>query len=382
MTMRAVRSWMGSLRRAGIGPVRQIGPVRRLLNIPQRMHESIVEAEVGDESVDRLHLEDTVEYLPAQPLDEKDAGYCSELAAPASPRRQFVARLPRGRVWGKLGTVVTRDEVMLDEVSHAYGLKGWNNPIWKKPWLRHPERLRGLTLSLAGPGGGNYFHWMCQLLPKFALVAEAGIDPSELDHIIVSTPLLRFHRETLHRLGVDPGKVVVMEPASHYECDSLMATSYLTAGSAPWAIRFLRELFGVTGTPELRLYISRSDALKRRVSDESELVDRLQQHGFESVVLSGMSVADQAALFASAAIVVAPHGAGMTNIVFATPGIHVIELFYPSWVKGSYYMLAHQCGHRYRFTVGIEQKSGDCSIAAETVVQAVGSIASQRVQGE
>jgi capsular polysaccharide biosynthesis protein len=53
-----------------------------------------------------------------------------------------------------------------------------------------------------------------------------------------------------------------------------------------------------------------------------------------------MPVPQQATLFASAATVVAPHGAGLANLVFCAPGTRVVELITPAWVRATYWQLA------------------------------------------
>jgi capsular polysaccharide biosynthesis protein len=60
-----------------------------------------------------------------------------------------------------------------------------------------------------------------------------------------------------------------------------------------------------------------------------------------------LSVAEQAQLLGSARCVVAPHGAALTNLVFAPPGALLLELFHPQHKNRCYVNLAAACGHRY-----------------------------------
>jgi capsular polysaccharide biosynthesis protein len=81
---------------------------------------------------------------------------------------------------------------------------------------------------------------------------------------------------------------------------------------------------GATG--RRRLYVSRSDAGKRRVTNEPALVERLARLGFEAVTLSDRSFEEQVELFRSAVSVVGPHGAGLTNLMFSAEGTVLVEL--------------------------------------------------------
>jgi hypothetical protein len=83
------------------------------------------------------------------------------------------------------------------------------------------------------------------------------------------------------------------------------------------------------GGPKRRLYISRDDASTRRITNERDIMARLEAFGFERLVLSDMPVEDIVSVFANAEIILSPHGSGLTNILFAPPGSQVIEIDHP-----------------------------------------------------
>jgi capsular polysaccharide biosynthesis protein len=63
-----------------------------------------------------------------------------------------------------------------------------------------------------------------------------------------------------------------------------------------------------------------------------------------------MSVAEQIRTFAGASVIVSPHGAALANLVFASPGCTVIELFPPGCVLPDYWRLASSVpGVTYRY---------------------------------
>ena len=67
-----------------------------------------------------------------------------------------------------------------------------------------------------------------------------------------------------------------------------------------------------------RIYISRADASYRKVANEEEVMSYLAPLGFERVVMTGLSVREQARLLQQAKVVIGPHGANMTNIIFVS----------------------------------------------------------------
>src|ERR1035437_3029876 len=143
-------------------------------------------------------------------------------------------------------------------------------------------------------------------------------------------------RETLRVLGLSDGSLYE-STGEQLQCDRLLFCSRLgrPMNTPRWAIEWLRSRFlrnppAKTGRCK-RLFVSRRNAAKRRLVNEQEIEALLQADGFETVVLEGMPVVEQARLFAGAEIIVAPHGAGLANVVFSR-NAKVIEIFEPSWV--------------------------------------------------
>jgi capsular polysaccharide biosynthesis protein len=72
---------------------------------------------------------------------------------------------------------------------------------------------------------------------------------------------------------------------------------------------------------------------------EEALFELLEQRGFVRIEPGGMSVRDQIDHFAAAEVVVAPHGAALTNLVFARPGVKVLEIFPASYVNSCFWAI-------------------------------------------
>ena len=207
----------------------------------------------------------------------------------------------------------------------------------------------------------NYCHWLIDALPRLAVLrAFAGAAPVT----VAVTPLTAaFQRETLHLCGFDDAHIVELGPMQALRAEHLLATSDLPAPphpafkAAPWALRFLREHVGGlpgsrTARPDgRRLYLSRNDGVGRRILNEEELLRALAPLGIERETLDGRTVRAQAALLAAARFVVAPHGAGLANIVFMPPGAALLELFPRSYGTPAYYVLAAGARLAYGYMV-------------------------------
>ena len=141
-----------------------------------------------------------------------------------------------------------------------------------------------------------------------------------------------------------------------------MVPSYPAAAAQyrPWQVEFLRTSFlpaagdnhSSPSGEKRRIYISRGDATYRRVLNESQVIDVLLRCGFEVVQLADFSFTEQVALMNSAEAVVAPHGSGLTNLIFCAPGTKVVEIFSPEMVALYFWKLADLCDVNYFYTVG------------------------------
>lgn len=79
--------------------------------------------------------------------------------------------------------------------------------------------------------------------------------------------------------------------------------------------------------PEKCIYISLAKARRRRVANEQKVCDILQPRGFLPVFAEDIAISEIGVLVRGADTIVVPHGAGAANVVFARPGIQVLELF-------------------------------------------------------
>lgn len=76
-----------------------------------------------------------------------------------------------------------------------------------------------------------------------------------------------------------------------------------------------------------RVFISRQDALSRKIINEEEIFNVFEKYGFKKYVLSSLSIKEQIALFHQAETVVATNGSSLTHIIFAQSNTNIIEIF-------------------------------------------------------
>ena len=188
---------------------------------------------------------------------------------------------------------------------------------------------------------------MLDVLPRIEILRQSGL---KYDHLIANIGL-PFQRETLAALGIRD--VISPAPLHRISAEKLLIPSLpgQLGVPSPFAMQFVRQSFGLVATPHRKLYLSRGDALTRRVANEAEVLAALP--GFEVVLLYGMSVAEQAQIFAEAAAVIGPHGAGFTNAIFMQPCALLIEFMPETYFNDCFEVVAQHVGLLYR-RVGCE----------------------------
>ncbi len=269
----------------------------------------------------------------------------------------FVATVPDGRFCQNTA-VISPDNKLLSDVSFFVRVdpkNPTNHPVFYKK-IPPLQKLDGTVAVLSAMGANTYFHWMIDVLPRIDLLRRSGIPLEQIDYFIVNGIHLPFQQETLDILGISREKALDgTNEYPHIKADRLVVPSsprHGTCNIGKWAFDFLREEFLGTEISKKseqteRIYINRSRANRRKVINEPEVIDFLNKFGFQSIALESISVAEQARLFASAECVIAPHGAGLTNLVFCSPGTKVIEIFSPNYVSVSYWNISNQVGLNY-----------------------------------
>jgi hypothetical protein len=263
--------------------------------------------------------------------------------------RTYVLALDDARVWGPDFTVIANPDTVLADLTNALGVAPEQLPVLRRPYLGRPEFVPGTTATIGARYASSYFHWMFDLLPRLDVLVRSGVG---FDRLLVPDALA-FQRETLEAAGFPAARRLSAAPDAYLHLERLVLPSMPgTPGQAPpAACAYLRRLFASDiGERQQfrRLYVSRNDTNRRHLTNEAEVVAALQPYGFEAVTMSGRSVSAQAALFAEAAVVVAPHGGALTNLVFCQPGTKVVELFPGGYTPVCFWTITEALGLDYR----------------------------------
>lgn len=243
----------------------------------------------------------------------------------------FVVGLLGGKIIGDAKLACTSSDIVIDNIQFLYGNSSPQHDfVLKQRRLRWSRKLEGTALLLAASNAENYYHWLFDSLPRLKLIKQSGFDLTEIDWIVLDRSRNSFQLEGLKHFGISETKLQRCSKRTIIECERLIVSSMPGRLGYPprWVIDFLRAEFWPTKVPprHRKIYISRALSRGRKIENESDILGVLEAMDFEIVRAEHLSFEQQVKLFYEASHVVAPHGAGMSNIAFCQPGTRVLEL--------------------------------------------------------
>lgn len=215
---------------------------------------------------------------------------------------------------------------------------------------------RGVLLHNCWARG--YFHWITEMLTRLEGVEHYRERTGEQPTLVLGPDPPKFQTDSLRLLGYDAEDWIEWDGTTtvvnRFVVPSMRRGTNRGSKVGLVAHRWLSERLREAAVDRVdtdrfspRVYVSRADADRRRVINETDVLEVLSAYGFESYRLADMSVAENVALFSQAEVVVAPHGAGLTNLLF-TADASVVELFRPNNTP-TYFVLAQHAGHQHRY---------------------------------
>ena len=211
----------------------------------------------------------------------------------------------------------------------------------------------------------QYFHWFIDCLPRIWMFKNQS--PWAKPEKWLIGPMDRaFHLPSLELFDIDQKDCIWFQGDTVAAFDKLVTPAFtfeeplktmrpgFQSGTfhKGWSAPYVTDLrdramtrYGLKQQSDLLIYITRKDAGHRQIRNEAALLDLLDAHGFLRVVAGELSFQQQVELFSRARGIVAVHGAGLTNMLWAAPGCTILE-FQPDQLGDvGYRFLAQICGH-------------------------------------
>jgi Capsular polysaccharide biosynthesis protein len=269
-------------------------------------------------------------------------------------RRAVVIRC--AEIQGSTGSVVLPSRSATVTVNG--GAPNWN--FARPRFLRTDNRITGLAIHSSRTN--NYYHFLVEnALPILDALERYHIDNATVIHYGQSKVQNDFY-ETLAKIWSGL-RVYTIRDNESVSIDEVLFLVSRTA-NAEWApiarsmAERLAEVFRIAyglpspGRASRRIFLSRSNAKIRRLTNEAELIEIARQRGFEPFVAHDGNHREQVGRFAEASHIIAVHGAGLANLIFAPKGARVLEIFPENFTKSTFAWMAARLGLDYQWIVG------------------------------
>lgn len=251
----------------------------------------------------------------------------NETIDPKNPKRLFLEKNP--------------ETTLIEEgVNYPFSIK--DKIRAKIFYVRNKYNEHDLGYLFTGPWVNNYFHFLIDYSLKYNELAGSGVITQEYD-IIYHNKMRSWQSIYYDLLGIDSNRLVGSRNTPMRVNRLLISSNqrhrFAVSNSAIQGLKntIFTRLEMEQKKPRKRLYLSRRTAKVRRILNEDEVISRLEAQGFQAVQPETLTIPDQIKLFSEAEAIVAPHGAGLTNMIFAASP-KIIELIPADLFKFGYFI--------------------------------------------
>ncbi len=237
------------------------------------------------------------------------------------------------------------------------------------------------AITICLPFTNNYYHWLIEVIPKFQFINNL---PSEFDDypLLVNGRVKKVPQllDVLKIYQTKQREVVYLDAGTNVKADNLVVIDALSwilldlrhgeknlltdSVIHPLAISFLRSILPINNKYSKwgeKVYLSRKNQALRKFN-EQEVIDVLEQRGFDVIFPEQLSFLEQVALFNAAKFIVGATGAALTNLVYCKPNTKAICLISTNWNLGYFSNIAHQVGVDLKYIVSNYDKDEGANI--------------------
>ena len=301
---------------------------------------------------------DPPEPWPIVPCQASGCVDCQALPPPEDPPL-YLHTIPNGRIWVQRHRNVWshRHGVAVINQNSCYETNLCRHYPWPWPGCRHQEAFGPLSLQMlqaaestlskaqvvdspvlavAELSGEMFFHWQLELLPRLGRVWGEALKRWPNLRVWHNGGDKSYVRDGLERLGIDRSRL--LPRCDHLSASTLIVPGFASSFGKPSSanLAWLERFWDLPGPSKAtrttaakgstRLWFGRPGALHRTVIGEQHWSTKLR-----APFMQQGSIREQQAQVMQTDLVIAPHGAGMANLLAAPVGSEVIELVNPAY---------------------------------------------------
>lgn len=227
-----------------------------------------------------------------------------------------------------------------------------DHPAYSRRFNYKKRFLEGNWYSLLSLWGPMYYHWFHDVLPRLEDALEYL--PSDTRFLINKTPY-EYQLKSLEAYGISPERLEYQATQLHTKVQNLWFATPLgheKFGSTKTILKVVDRLkryygFGDDCESKNKVYISRKNAVSRRIMNEDEVSNIASDKGFQAYNVDEMPWLEQVRLFSDSSAILGPHGGGFTNMIFSNRKMSIYEIAPMNHSWPYYQLLSAQLGHSF-----------------------------------
>lgn len=219
-----------------------------------------------------------------------------------------------------------------EEMLHHYSaFKKLKRRITYKTKSLNTNETKKPIVVLSDYWSKEYYHFLIEALSRLVLYQESLKDFTVVTSYRLKTPM---HQRVFELFGIKD--IVYLNRKEFLKVDECYFATFPGPPDIhrPELIKAIHQQLTrdlEANKPQRKIYLCRDKATKRKIINNEEVKEILKKFGFETVYAEDLSFDEQRKLFFETKILVTPHGAGLTNILFMQPGAKVLELKKSEW---------------------------------------------------
>lgn len=254
---------------------------------------------------------------------------------------------------------------------------------WHTERMAQCRRITGANYLMYPKWNRNYTHWHTEALIQLRMLNEQNIS---VDNFILPSSAA-FQRASLEVLqnSILNHSIFTDEPIIYSDIAILSTHIFARTHLHPSGkagLEFIRQQIpqniNIDKSREKLIYISRRDSKFRPLQNEIEFEAALKNIGFQVILGSMLTYAEQTAIFRGASVIIGLHGSGLTNMIYAQPEALVLELRPQNagsrspFIDLSYWIIASLLGNPYgAYVCPANPSDDDWVIDIDAALQAI-----------
>jgi len=231
-------------------------------------------------------------------------------------QKEYVATIPNGCV-GEEGALYDENNIYV--LNDIYSSKVSN----LSPANNYDE-----LVTIVQKWGYGYYHWMAECFPRLLQFLK----DTNKRNVKILTWDTAFVRQYLNLIGIEDEQIIPFQTNHTYKAKKLYVPTPIYCGNphknSLLSIRNTFKQYFKPNEERINILISREGLPKRTLKHFNNLYSTLCKEFPQNkwVIFDKLSVKETIELFSKADLVVAVHGAGLTNTVFSPPDCKVVEI--------------------------------------------------------